>query len=314
MTETNPFLSLVIPAYNEEESINELVERISKVCDEENYTREIIFINDGSSDKTAEVIEELSQKNGRIKLISFRRNFGKSAALAEGFYVAKGEIVITMDADLQDDPAEIPHLVAKLDEGFDLVSGWKKKRHDPLGKTLPSKFFNKTTSALSGIKLNDFNCGLKAYRKEVTKSVKVYGELHRFVPVLAFWKGFKVTEIPVLHHARKFGVSKFGARRFFSGFFDLLTVLFISKYKKKPMHLFGFLGLFFFFIGFGINGYLSFLWFSGEAIGHRPLLLFGVMTLIVGVQFIGIGLLGEMITNSFQRKNPDYEISKKIGF
>jgi len=311
---TNPYLSLVIPAFNEEESILELITRIEDVCNEHAYTYELIFINDGSTDKTPEIIETHREKNDAIKLISFRRNFGKSAALSVGFQEASGEIIITMDADLQDDPNEISNLVKKINEGYDLVSGWKKKRHDPLEKRLPSKVFNGITSKLSGITLNDFNCGLKAYRKDVVKTIQVYGELHRFLPVLAFWKGFKVTEIPVLHHARKYGHSKFGARRYFSGFFDLMTVLFIAKYKKKPMHLFGFVGLLCFMAGFGILAYLCVLWFLGEGIGDRPLLLFGALSIIVGVQFIGVGLLGEMITNTLHgKKKSDYSIVKKVG-
>lgn len=309
-----PYLSLVIPAFNEEESIKELISKIDSVCLSNSFTYELIFINDGSTDKTAEIIEEHIQENNAIKIISFRRNFGKSAALSVGFKKAQGEIIITMDADLQDDPEEIVALVSKINEGYDLVSGWKKKRNDPIDKTLPSKVFNFITSYFSGIKLHDFNCGLKAYRNVVVKTIKVYGELHRFLPVLAFWQGFKVTEIPVEHHARKYGYSKFGARRFFSGFFDLMTVLFIAKYKKKPMHLFGFIGLLCFMMGFGALSYLSVLWFMGEAIGDRPLLLFGALAIIVGVQFIGVGLLGEMITNTLQGKKQDYSVVNKVGF
>ena len=309
-----PFLSLVVPAFNEEESIKELISKIDEVCISNSFTYELIFINDGSTDKTAEMIEEYIAKNNSIKLITFRKNFGKSAALSVGFKEARGEIIITMDADLQDDPEEIVALVNKINEGFDLVSGWKKKRNDPLNKTLPSKVFNFITSYFSGIKLHDFNCGLKAYRNIVVKTIKVYGELHRFLPVLAFWQGFKVTEIPVEHHARKYGYSKFGARRFFSGFFDLMTVLFIAKYKKKPMHLFGFIGLLCFMVGFSALSYLSVLWLMGEGIGDRPLLLFGSLAIIVGVQFIGVGLLGEMITNTLQGKKQDYSIINTIGF
>ncbi|MCB0278417.1 MAG: glycosyltransferase family 2 protein [Calditrichaeota bacterium] len=305
-------LSIVIPAYNEEESLDELISHLERVCDSNNYTYEIIFINDGSSDGTLEKIRDHHKRNPLIKCIDFRRNFGKSAALAEGFRYAEGDLIITMDADLQDDPDEIVHLIEKIDEGFDLVSGWKKKRNDPLGKTIPSKFFNLVTSRLSGIKLHDFNCGLKAYRKVVVKSIQVYGEMHRYLPVLAYWQGFRIGEIPVTHHARQYGRSKFGARRFFSGFFDLLTVLFITKYKRKPMHIFGMLGLFFFSIGFVILSYLTTIWLMGEGIGGRPLLIFGVLAVIVGIQFIGIGLLGEMITHTSQKKR-DYSIREFVG-
>ncbi|MEJ2055660.1 MAG: glycosyltransferase family 2 protein, partial [Calditrichaceae bacterium] len=227
----------------------------------------------------------------------FRKNFGKSAALAEGFQRAKGRYVITMDADLQDDPAEIPRLVAELDSGYDLVSGWKKKRNDPISKTAPSKLFNFTTQVLTGIKIHDFNCGLKAYRSEVIKAIPVYGELHRYLPVLAHWQGFQVGEIAVEHHARKYGTTKFGIRRFFSGFFDLLTVLFITRYRQKPMHLFGFLGLISIFLGFIISAYLTILWLDGQGIGHRPLLFLGVLLIIVGVQSFSLGLIGDMLTS-----------------
>jgi glycosyltransferase involved in cell wall biosynthesis len=310
---SNSYLSIVVPAFNEQDSVFELIERINTVCLKNNYTYEIIFINDGSTDKTESFIEQAIVKNDQIKLISFRRNFGKSAALSEGFEYASGEIIITMDADLQDDPAEIINLINKINEGFDLVSGWKKKRNDPISKTLPSKLFNMVTSKLSGISLHDFNCGLKAYRSEVAKSIKVYGEMHRFLPVLAFWQGFRVSEIPVEHHARKFGVSKFGARRFFSGLFDLMTVLFITKYKRKPMHIFGFLGLFFSSLGFGILLYLTGLKFIFDiGINGRPLLTFGVLLCIVGVQFIGVGLLGELMTYNWQSK-ADYSVKKTLG-
>lgn len=312
MSEKNPYLSIVVPAYNEEESINELIKQVNTVCGKNDFTYELIFIDDGSTDKTLSVIETASETNSNIKAISFRRNFGKSAALSEGFKQSKGEIIITMDADLQDDPEEIVNLVDKINTGYDLISGWKKKRFDPISKTLPSKFFNYVTSKLSGIRLHDFNCGLKAYRRQVTRSFKVYGEMHRFLPVLAYWQGFRVSEIVVQHHARKYGYSKFGARRFFSGFFDLLTVLFITKYKRKPMHIFGFAGLICLIIGGSILSYLTIIWFMGQGIGNRPILLFGVLFSIVGVQFIGIGLLGELITNT-RSQNREYSISKTVG-
>lgn len=311
MTDTAPHLSLVIPAYNEAESIPELVKQIEAAIGERTY--EIIFIDDGSTDGTDRVIQAESDRNGNIRYLNFKRNFGKSAALSEGFQRARGEIIITMDADLQDDPAEIDNLLAALDDGYDLVSGWKKKRHDPLNKRLPSKIFNYVTSKVAGFKLHDFNCGLKAYRNEVAKRIRVYGEMHRFLPVLAFWQGYKVGEIPVQHHARKYGYSKFGARRFFSGFFDLLTVLFITKYKRKPMHLFGLLGLLCLAVGSLILTYLLVIKLMGEGIGQRPLLILGVLTFIVGVQFIGIGLLGELFIHANLR-NREYTITSEHGF
>ena len=306
-------LSIVIPAYNEEESIDELIGKIFSVTDQNGFNVEIIFINDGSTDLTQEKIEAFYEKDKRVKLINFRRNFGKSAALSIGFKRATGKIIITMDADLQDDPEEITNLVKKIDEGYDLVSGWKKKRNDPLEKRIPSKVFNAITSKLGGIKMHDFNCGLKAYRSEVTKEIKIYGEMHRFLPVLAYWQGFRIGEIAVKHHARKFGYSKFGARRYFSGFFDLMTVLFITKYKRKPMHIFGFMGLLFAGSGFAALAYLITIWFMGEGIGDRPLLLISGISIIIGIQFIGIGLLGELITNTSERKR-EYSIRSMIGF
>ena len=222
--------------------------------------------------------------------------------MSEGFQLAEGDIIITMDADLQDDPAEIANLLKKIESGDDLVSGWKKNRHDPLQKTIPSKFFNLTTSLLTGIKLHDFNCGIKAYRKDVIKDIPVYGELHRYLPVLAHWQGFKIGEIVVEHHPRKFGKTKFGMGRFFKGFFDLLTVLFITRYRQRPLHLFGFLGLFSLFLGIIISIYLTIAWLQGYGIGQRPLLFLGILLIIVGLQSFSIGLIGEMIANTRDNK------------
>jgi glycosyltransferase involved in cell wall biosynthesis len=223
---------------------------------------------------------------------------GKSAALAVGFKEAKQGIVITMDADLQDDPKEFTALIAKLDEGYDLVTGWKKKRNDPMSKTVPSKFFNSVTSIFSGIKLHDFNCGLKAYRKEVIESLDVYGELHRYLPALAHWKGFRVTEIPVTHHPRKFGKSKFGSSRFFKGFLDLLTIVFVNRYGKRPLHLFGTIGTLLGLVGLGLNIYLTIDWIHGIPLSNRPILLLGALLILVGVQLVSLGLLGEMIVKN----------------
>lgn len=290
-------LSIVIPLYNEQESLEELTTGIDMTVQPLKLRYEIIFVDDGSRDGSLEVLKKIRQRAPQVKILSFRKNNGKSAALSEGFKIASGKIVITMDADLQDDPAEIPNLINKINSGYDMVSGWKKKRHDPLQKTIPSKFFNFTTALLTGIKIHDFNCGLKAYRQEVIKEIPVYGELHRYLPVLAHWRGYSVGEIIVQHHARKYGITKYGLRRFFDGFFDLLTVLFLTRYRQKPLHLFGLFGLFSFFFGFLISIYLTILWFEGHGIGNRPLLFLGILLIIVGMQSFSIGLIGEMITN-----------------
>jgi len=291
-------VSVVIPLFNEEDSLSELCRRVVGELEKLKKKHEIVFIDDGSTDGSFATLMQLKERYPQIRIVRFRRNFGKSAALSEGFKRAQGEVVITMDADLQDDPAEIPALIARLDDGFDLVSGWKKKRHDPLNKTVPSKLFNFATRLLTGIKIHDFNCGLKAYRKEVIKALPVYGELHRYLPVLAHWQGFRVGEVVVTHHARKFGKSKFGARRFLNGFFDLITVLFITRYRQKPLHLFGFFGVLSALVGTAILFYLTVIWFQGQGIGHRPLLFLGVLLVIVGGQSLSLGLIGEMITST----------------
>lgn len=306
------YASIVIPLLDEEKSLRELTQRIAAQFESNKKEFEIIFIDDGSTDGSFKTLLSLKEQYPMIRIIQFRKNFGKSVALSEGFKRAEGKFVITMDADLQDDPAEIPNLIAKLEEGYDLVSGWKKKRHDPLGKTVPSKLFNFTTRKLTGIKIHDFNCGLKAYCNEVIKAIPVYGELHRYLPVLAHWQGFSVGEIVVHHHARKFGVSKFGIRRFFSGFFDLMTVLFITRYRQKPLHLFGFFGLFVSMLGFAILAYLTVLWFMGHGIGHRPLLSLGVLLVIVGTQSFSLGLIGEMITNT-RDNSIKYAVRREIN-
>ncbi|HHJ53273.1 MAG TPA: glycosyltransferase [Caldithrix abyssi] len=291
-------ISVVIPLLNEEDSLTELTERVVEQLRKLTTDYEIIYVDDGSTDSSFSLLKQLKEKHPQIRIIRFRKNFGKSTALCEGFRKAQGKYVITMDADLQDDPAEIPNLIAKLNDGYDLVSGWKKKRHDPISKTVPSKLFNLVTRVLTGIRIHDFNCGLKGYRNEVIKAIPVYGELHRYLPVLAHWQGFRVGEIVVHHHPRKFGKSKFGARRFLTGFFDLLTVLFITRYRQKPLHLFGFLGLLFGAAGLAILTYLTVIWFQGQGIGHRPLLFLGVLLVIVGAQSFSLGLIGEMITST----------------
>jgi glycosyltransferase involved in cell wall biosynthesis len=293
-------VSVVIPLLNEEESLPELASHLESVLSRvapNNY--EVLFIDDGSTDRSYDVIRDIHARNQRFRAVRFRRNYGKSAALAVGFADCKGDIVVTMDADLQDDPNEIPSLITKLDEGYDLVSGWKRKRYDPWHKTVPSKLFNAVTSSMSGIKLHDFNCGLKGYRREVIQTVQVYGEMHRYIPALAHWEGFRVTEIPVQHHARKYGSSKFGMSRFLKGFLDLLTVMFTTRYIKRPLHFFGTVGALFALVGIATDMYLVVEWMLGRtALSNRPLFLFGIALLIVGVQLISLGLLGEMIVKN----------------
>ena len=266
----NQFISLVVPVLNEEDSLDKLYKEVCDVL--QSYNKwEIIFIDDGCKDKSVDKISSIIDKDSRVKLIQFYRNFGKAAALSEGFKLANGEIVITMDADLQDDPAEIPNLVSKINEGWDMVSGWKKKRYDPISKTLPSKIFNFITRLLTRVKIHDFNCGLKAYRSEVVKSIELYGSLHRYIPALARQKGFSVSEIEVNHRPRIHGETKYGGARYAEGFFDLITVLFIGKYIGRPLHFFGLIGSILILFGLGINVYLTIGWFNGVWIGNRPI-------------------------------------------
>ena len=290
-------LSLVIPLLNEEESVLPLINEIRKAIKPLSKPYEVIFVDDGSTDSSLKNIKEAAKTDNRIKFISFRKNYGKSAALQVGFKAATGDAIITMDADLQDDPHEIPSLLKKLDEGFDLCSGWKKERFDPIIKKTSSRFFNFVTRVISGIKIHDFNCGLKAYRREVVQNLHVYGELHRYVPVLAKWQGFTVTEIPVKHHPRRYGKTKFGISRFFKGFIDLITVSFATRYIKRPMHFFGFFGALAFLVGLVVNGYLTVEWLSGKPLSNRPMLFLGMLLIIVGVQFFSFGLLGEMLVH-----------------
>lgn len=300
-------VSVVIPLYNEEQSLRELFDGLRNVLGRLGKY-EVIFVDDGSTDGSARVLQEIRQRDRRVKIIRFRRNYGKSAALSVGFHHARGEFVITMDADLQDDPQEIPGIINELKKGYDLISGWKKKRHDPMSKTIPSRFFNFVTSVMTGIKLHDFNCGLKGYRREVVKEVKLHGELHRYIPVLARWLGYKVGETVVRHHPRKYGKTKFGIGRFWKGFLDLLTVLFTTRYMQRPLHLFGFWGMIAFLAGFGIDGYLVTLKFTeGLVLSNRPLFLGGVLLIIVGVQLVSLGLLGEIIIKS-SSKPDEYSI------
>ena len=307
-----PELSIVIPLFNEEQSLKELTQLITNAV--EGFTFEIIFVDDGSEDSSWNVITGLSDQYDGIKAIRFRRNHGKSDALQAGFEAATGSYIITIDADLQDDPCEIPQLVAILKDGADMVSGWKKVRHDPLTKTIPSRFFNAVTRLVTGIKLHDFNCGLKAYRKEVTDSIFLYGEMHRYVPLLAKWKGFgNITEKVVKHHPRKYGKTKFGISRFLNGFLDLLTLLFVNRYMRRPMHFFGLFGVLFLIAGSVISSWLAYLKiFLGEPLANRPLLFLGILLIVVGVQFFSIGFLGEMI-NKGQIEHQKPDISERIS-
>ena len=304
--------SIVIPVYNEEDSLVELVDRIHAATKALEKPFEIVFVNDGSTDKSQQVIEALSAQYSYIRFITFRKNFGKSAALSAGFKHVKYRIVFTMDADLQDDPVEIPRFLEEIENGYDLVTGWKENRLDPKEKTIPSKLFNAMTSKMSGLKLNDYNCGFKCYKKEVLEEIDLYGELHRFVPFLAHKKGFKVKEIPVLHHERKHGVSKFGLERYARGFFDLLTVIFITNYINRPMHLFGGIGTLFFIAGLAIFSYLFFgRWIFGESIGSSPLFAITIFLLGAGVQIFIVGMLSELIVHNKERdKKKSYSIQK----
>lgn len=305
-------ISVVIPLYNEEQSLVELSEKIAAAI--EHYSFEIIFVDDGSTDSSWSVISALNQKSTCIKGIRFRRNNGKSDALQAGFEEAEGEYVVTMDADLQDDPNEIPALIEMLKDDIDLVSGWKKKRHDPITKTVPSRFFNAVTRFTTGIKLHDFNCGLKAYRREVIENIYLYGEMHRYVPLLAKWQGFdRIGEKEVKHHPRKYGSTKFGISRFLHGFLDLLTLLFVNRYMRQPMHFFGSMGVLFLIVGVVISGWLAYLKiFLGEPLSNRPLLFLGILLILLGVQFFSIGFLGE-IYNRGQIKQEKPGIAEKKG-
>lgn len=317
MSATDLDLTLVIPLYNEEESLPELMAWIDRVVKANGIQHlEAILIDDGSTDGSWEVISNLHNTYPWIKGIRFRRNYGKSAALQKGFEAAAGDVVITMDADLQDSPEEIPELMRMIQvEKYDLVSGWKKDRKDPIGKTLPSKLFNAVTRRASGIKLHDFNCGLKAYKNEVVKNVEVYGEMHRYIPVIAKWAGFRrIGEKVVKHQPRKFGYSKFGWERMLNGFLDILSIMFVGKFGKRPMHLFGTLGVLFFLVGFVILAYLSYLKIIQDIgrISDRPVFFFGIVTLIIGSQLFLTGFLAEMISRNAPNRNK-YKIAERIG-
>jgi glycosyltransferase involved in cell wall biosynthesis len=310
-------ISVVIPLIDEAESLPELEAWIKHVMEENNFTYEIIFIDDGSSDDSWCIIRQLKNENPHVKGIKFQRNYGKSAALNEGFKIAKGEVIITMDADLQDSPDEIPELRRMvLEDGYDIVSGWKKKRYDStLSKNIPSKLFNAATRRASGIKLHDFNCGLKAYRQKVVKSIEVYGEMHRYIPVLAKWSGFrKFGEKVVEHRARKYGVTKFGWNRFINGFLDLASIMFVGKFRKNPMHFFGLWGTLFFLSGFIIFLYLSIskFFFDETGMTQRPLFFFAILVMIIGSQLFLAGFLGELISRNGPERN-HYLIEEKLN-
>lgn len=310
-------ISVVVPLFNEEESLDELVSWIDNVCTMNDLNYEVILIDDGSTDNSWQVVESLSENYFSVKGIKFRRNYGKSAALNVGFEWAEGDVVITMDADIQDNPDEIPGLYQMVkNEGFHLVSGWKKRRKDPLNKRIPSKFFNLFTQKVSGIKLHDFNCGLKAYNIQVVKNIEVYGEMHRYIPVIAKWHGFnRIGEKVVKHLPRKYGKTKFGVERFMKGFLDLLSIIFISKFGKRPMHLFGTLGTLLFTLGFAIAGYLAYVKvvMNEYNMTERPLFYLGLLSMVIGSQLFMTGFLAELLS----RNNPDkntYSIEKKQGF
>ena len=299
----NETLSIVIPVYNEASSLIELYEEI-KVNVSSFSLWEILFIDDGSTDDSGEIIRSLYEKDKRIKLIQFHRNYGKSAALSEGFNMATGNYILTMDADLQDDPAEIDNLYKKILEGYDLISGWKKSRKDPLSKRLPSKFFNRVTRLMTGVKIHDFNCGIKLYRKRVVDSLEIYGGRHRYIPALAGQKRFKISEISVHHRERKYGTTKYGGARLFHGFFDLLTILFLHRYTQSPLHLFGFFGLMSLLVSFCIEIYVVILklFFNEPFRIHFALIVFGGMLFVLGLWFFSIGLIGEMIAKVTQHR------------
>lgn len=306
-------ISFVIPIFNEQNSLRELYDQLKQITKNKlrEFTPEIIFINDGSTDNSLKVLKQLHDQDSNVKIISFRRNLGKATALNQGFKKASGDIVVTMDGDLQDGPENIPALIEKLNKGYDLVIGWKEQRHDPLTKLIPSRAFNFFVRIFSKIPLHDFNSGLKVMKSEVAKEVYLYGELHRFIPVLAFQQGFKLSEIPVIHHPRKYGTTKYGWERLLKGFFDFLTVMFLSSFGQRPLHLFGLIGAFGMILGIIFGIYLSVLHFQGISIGTRPLLTLSVLLVVAGLQMLSIGLIAEMIVNkskSEEKKLPiDYE-------
>lgn len=308
-----PEISVLVPVLNERDTVEELARRVATVLDAQGRSFEIVFVDDGSTDGTPERVRAAHEADRRVKLVRLRRNFGKAAALCAGVDASRGEIVFTMDGDLQDDPEEIPRFLERLEQrGLDLVSGWKRRRRDPISKRWPSKLFNWATRRLAQVDLHDFNCGFKVYRREVLEQVAIYGELHRYIPVLASRRGFAVGEIEVKHYARQHGRSKYGWDRFYKGLLDLITVLFITKYTRRPLHLFGLLGLVSFGTGLVICGWLAWLWFQGESLSERPLLLFGVLLMLLGIQVLTTGLIGEMITYRGFERHDTYSVKERL--
>ena len=305
-------ISVVVPLLNEAGSLDELYAEIAAALEPRGEAFEVVFVDDGSTDGSISVLTRLHDEHSNVVVVRLRRNFGKAAALKAGFLEARGEIIVTIDADLQDDPAEIPQLLAKLDEGFDLVSGWKTRRNDPFLRRLFSRIFNRTTALISGVRLHDVNCGLKAYRAEVVEGMRLYGELHRFIPVLAAYQGYRVAEIPVNHRARQHGRSRYGPERYLRGFFDLLSVTFMGRYRYRPLHLFGGIGLLMGALGFIILLYLSVLWFWGQGIGGRPLFFLGVLLEVVGIQFVSLGLISELITSQHEERMDERERTERM--
>jgi glycosyltransferase involved in cell wall biosynthesis len=300
-------ISVVVPVHDEERSVALLYDELRSALEPLNTPWEAVFVDDGSTDGTFAALTRLHNSADNVRVVRLRRNFGKAAALRAGFDQAQGDTVVTIDGDLQDDPAEIPRLLAKLEEGFDLVSGWKTRRRDPLSRRILSRIFNRVTGAFSGVHLHDMNCGLKAYRVEVVRGLRLYGELHRFIPVLAHYRGFRIAELPVNHRPREHGRSRYGVERYLRGFLDLLTVSFIGRYRHRPLHLFGGLGLILGAFGTAILIYLSVLKALGNAIGHRPLLMLGVLLVVIGLQFFSLGLISEMITSHHEERAPERE-------
>ncbi len=298
-------VSIVVPVYNEVGSVEPLLAEIDEAMGVFGRPYEVVFVDDGSDDGTFAVLDALAKTRSGLRIVKLRRNFGKSAALAHGFAAARGTVVVTMDGDRQDDPAEAAKLIERLDDGYDLVSGWKQSRQDPLSKTLPSRLYNWTVRRATGLALHDFNCGLKAYRREVLDAITIYGELHRYIPVVAAQQGFRVTEERVAHRRRASGRSKYGWQRYMRGYLDLLTILFLGRYHSRPQHLFGGVGTLMILAGLGVLAYMTVLKILGEAIGQRPLLLLGVLLVIVGIQLLSVGLLSELIVNSRARSGPE---------
>lgn len=301
-------ISAIVPVYNELDSLSQLHEELTSALSQSG-TYEIIYIDDGCDDGSSAKLKEIADHDSRVKMISFFRNYGKAAALAAGFEAARGDVVVTLDSDLQDDPAEIPEMISMLEEGWDLISGWKKVRHDPLSKRVPSKIYNAVVRLFTGVPVHDSNCGLKVYRAEVAKSVEVYGGLHRYIPALAKYKGFRVTEKVVQHRPRQFGKTKYGLARYFHGLLDLFTVLFLGRYFQRPLHFFGFVGLLILFGGIVVSIYLTVNWFLGVPIGNRPLFFLGILLIIVGIQFFSLGLLAELFV---QQRHRDQRLVKEV--